>query len=113
MKKNYSKLLISMTLIFGVTLGFRNQALSQSVGFTVSTPTLSESGGNSIFVWKVEQTTNNTGLSHFVIQNFCLPTGANILVENSSDNLNWSTIPSTNADGSTVSCQSFGSFLKF
>ena len=67
-----------MTLIFGVTLGFRNQALSQSVGFTVSSPTLSESGGNSIFVWKVEQTTNNTGLSHFVIQNFCLPTGANI-----------------------------------
>lgn len=112
MKKNYNYLLLAITLTLGGLLGIQNQVRAQSTGFTVSNPTVTENGGNTVFVWKVEQTTNNTGLSHFVIQNLCLPTGSNIAVENSSDNANWTTIPSTTADGSTLACQTFGSFLK-
>jgi hypothetical protein len=111
MKKHFTQLIAVFALTISGLLGFQNYVHAQ--GFTVSDPTLTESGDYTVIVWKVEQTTNNTGLSHFVIQNFCLPTGSNLTVENSSDNVNWNTIPSTTADGSTQACQTFGSFLKF
>ncbi|MFD3276620.1 hypothetical protein [Aquirufa echingensis] len=111
MKKHFTQLIAVFALTISGLFGFQNHVHAQ--GFTVSDPTLTESGDYTVIVWKVEQTTNNTGLSHFVIQNFCLPTGSNLTVENSADNVNWSTIPSTTADGSTQACQTFGSFLKF
>ncbi len=113
MKKNYKQLLLVLYWAIGGILGIQYQVQAQGVGFTVSSPTMTENGLYTIFVWKVEQTTSPTGLSHFNIQNFCLPTGSDILTENSSDNLNWTTISNTTSDGSSVDCQTFGAILKF
>ncbi len=119
MKKHYYHLFIIPILVLGFILGTGKQLIAQgeynnpNPGFTIDTPSRTYSEGNTIIIWKVNQTTSKTGLSHFNIQNNCLPTGSNIQVQNSSDNLNWTTISTTTSDGSTEYCQQgFGKFLK-
>ncbi|RXK48300.1 hypothetical protein ESB04_09680, partial [Aquirufa rosea] len=92
------------------------------VGFNVSLESSSYNSATnkSTFLYKITQKESQlTGLSHFIIQNFCLPTGeTNIKGENSPNGSSeWETISAdkmNTSDGSTTECQDgFGSLLKF
>lgn len=91
------------------------------VGFTVSLESRSYNSttNKSIFLYKITQKqSQQTGFSHFIIQNFCLPSGSGIKGENSPNgSTEWETISAdkmNTTDGSTTECQDgFGTLLKF
>lgn len=54
MKKHFTQLMAVFALTISGLLGFQNHVHAQ--GFTISDPTLTESGDYTVIVWKVEQT---------------------------------------------------------
>lgn len=125
MKNNFTKysylFVLSALLVLASTIqSLAANKLVADIGFNVSLEgsSYNSTTNKSTFLYKITQKEDQkTGLSHFIIQSFCLPSGNNIAGEISGDGSNWSTISNdklnTN-DASTSDCQDgFGSLLKF
>lgn len=104
-----------LPLIFVLSAAFVSaQTPTFSAGFNVYLLEKTYDAGASAttFIWRVEQTTSLTGLSHMNMANFCLE-GSVRNAEYSTDGVTWSATTPVYSDGSTPECQSANSLIKF